>query len=207
MITTRTTRPMRLATAAATATLAASGLALSALGGAGAASADGPDAHRTESGQQGPGTPAARSTPALVGATSCNGGRPVSLQSRYVGTPFTFGYAAGAPQDVPGTAQVLRGPRHGHDTYLITYSAETLLSGSGSGWMGLEAYVDSHSIAADTNGSPLALTGESTFNSNSTQFCVRLGPGRHRLQMSTNIVDSGATGWLDDYTTSVQRFD
>ena len=191
----------KLGLAAAAAALATGGL----VAAAGPGAADGPDAHRPDG--QGAGQPAARTSAATVGAVSCNGGRSISLQSKIVSQPFTFSYAGGADQDIPGTAITLRGPRRGADTYLITYSAETRLTTSGSGWMGLEAHVDGTPVVPYSSGAdPLAISSADAYGSNSAQFCVRLGRGTHRLQMKTNIVGSTNTGWLDDYTTSVQRF-
>ncbi len=197
-----TTPRTKLAVAAAAVTLATGGLAVAT---AAPGAADGPNAHRAPDGQ-GVARPAAGVSASSAGAVSCNGGRSISMQSKIVTSAFSFTPDGGAVQDIPGTGLTLRGPRRGADTYLITYSAETRLFGAvSSDWMGVRADVDGSPVTPSD--SDLAITGTDAWNSNSAQFCVRLGPGTHHLQMRTVLFSGASTsGWLDDYTTSVQRF-
>ena len=59
-------------------------------------------------------------------------------------------------------------------------------------------------------GDVMAFTGEPSWNLNSGQFCVKVGRGKHRFQVYTNLHDSGSNhnlnGWVDDYTVSFLRF-
>jgi hypothetical protein len=147
-------------------------------------------------------------------AIRCDGGRSVGLQSRIVNSPFTFSETGVNEQDqaVPGTGIVVSGPRKGTDTLLVTFSAESQVTGGDANdWMGLETHVDGVAINPFTAvGDVLAFTGEPSWNSNSIQFCTHVKPGRHVLQVFSNLHDSSGVhslqGWLDDYTVSVQRF-
>ena len=145
---------------------------------------------------------------------ACDGGAHKSLRTRIVNSPFTFGETAinQEDQDIPGASVVVGGPARGTDTYLITFSAETQVrGGDDDDWMGLEIHVDGTPIDPYTaSGDVLAFTGEPSWNSNSMQFCVKLGKGPHQVQAKTNLSDflddSNLAGWLDDYTLSVQRY-
>jgi hypothetical protein len=149
-----------------------------------------------------------------VTAIGCNGGYSKGLKTRIVNSPFTFSETGvnQEDQDIPGATVRVAGPGRGKDTYLVTFSAETQLTGGDANdWMGLEMHVDGTPINPYTaSGDVLAFTGEPSWNSNSMQFCVRLGRGLHTFQASTNLSDyasdSNLSGWLDDYTLSVQRF-
>lgn len=145
---------------------------------------------------------------------SCDGGAGLGLKTRIVSSPFTFAETAVNDEDraIPGAAVSVAGPASGTDTLLVTFSAETQLTGGDSqDWMGLEVKLDGVNINPFTAGSDkLAITGEPSWNLNSGQFCVKVRPGTHRLQAFTNLHDSNGShtlsGWLDDYTFSVQRF-
>lgn len=145
---------------------------------------------------------------------SCNGGASKGLQTRIVNSPFTFNETGVNDQDqaVPGAKVTLFGPAVGTDTLLVTYSAETQITGGDANdWMGLEVHKNGVPINPFTPGADkLAITGEPSWNSNSVQFCVKIGKGAHRLEVFTNLHDSSGShtlhGWLDDYTLSVQRF-
>jgi hypothetical protein len=147
-------------------------------------------------------------------AIACDGGKALQLKTRIVNAPFTFTETAVNDQDqaVPGAAVALNGPHHGRDTVLVTFSAETQLTGGDvNDWMGLEVHLDGAPINPFTAGADkLALTGEPSWNSNSMQFCAKIGPGPHRLQAFANLHDSSGShslsGWLDDYTFSVVRY-
>jgi hypothetical protein len=145
---------------------------------------------------------------------ACNGGASKGLQTRIVNSPFTFNETAVNDQDqaVPGASVTLLGPAVGTDTLLVTFSAETQITGGDANdWMGLEVHRNGVPINPFTPGADkLAITGEPSWNSNSAQFCVKIGRGVHRLQVFSNLHDSSGAhtlhGWLDDYTLSVQRF-
>lgn len=168
-----------------------------------------------DGGPQGPGVAATAPAAKTVAAVGCGGKASKGLKTRIVNSPFTFSETGvnQQDQDIPGAALDFGGPSRGKDTYLVTFSAETQLTGGdASDWMGLEMHVDGTPINPYTAaGDVLALTGEPSWNSNSMQFCVRLGKGVHHFQAKTNINDGGSSstlnGWLDDYVLSVQRFD
>lgn len=165
-------------------------------------------------GAQGPAIAAKSVNAKAVTAIGCSGKASKAIKTRIVNSPFTFSETGvnQEDQDVPGAVLDIGGPRWGRDTYLVTFSAETQVRGGDQDdWMGLEMHVDGNPINPFTaGGDVLAFTGEPSWNSNSMQFCVRLGKGKHRFQASTNLSDfqsnSTLTGWLDDYTLSVQRF-
>ena len=96
---------------------------------------------------------------------------------------------------------------------LVTFSAESQITGGDANdWMGLEVHLDGTPINPFTAaGDVLAFTGEPSWNSNSIQFCTKIGPGAHRLKVLANLHDSSGShslfGWLDDYTVSYLRFD
>jgi hypothetical protein len=198
MNTTTRTRTFALLGAAAvsTAALAAGGAALA-----------------TDGGPQGSSHTSARSAKTVT-VNSCNGGAHKQLKTAIVNTPFTFGETAVNQQDqnVPGAVLRLRGPASGLDTYLVTFSAETQVTGGDTNdWLGLEMHADGTPINPYTAaGDVLAFTGSPSWNSNSMQFCVRLGRGVHTFRAKANLADQGTastlSGWLDDYTLSVQRF-
>lgn len=154
-------------------------------------------------------------SPKAIAAIACDGGKSKSLKTRIVNSPFTFVETATnqEDQDIPGATAVVAGPAVGKDTYLITFSAETQVTGGDSNdWMGLEMHVDGVPVNPYTaSGDVLAFSGEPSWNSNSMQFCVKLGPGAHTVQAVTNLSDwlsdANLNGWLDDYTLSVQRFE
>lgn len=176
------------------------GLALAASGQGGAQAPAG-GAHAT-----------ARSATPIV----CDGGKQKRVLNRIVSSPFTFDEASGTPL-VPGAAVVVAGPARGLDTLSIEFSAETQLGGSTTGdnlydWMGLEVLVDGVPIQPFTaSGDVLAITGSNAYNSNAAQFCTKIKPGRHKVQVRTNLhdgnVDDALTGWLDDYTLHVEVSD
>lgn len=154
----------------------------------------------------------ARGTTTVV---KCDGGKPLNLRTRIVNSPFVFGETATNQEDqaVPGATLALHGPASGTDTYLVTFSAESQVRGGDQDdWMGLEVHLDGVPIDPYTAvGDVLAFSGEPSWNSNSIQFCTRVGPGSHRFEVMTNLSDflgdSSLTGWLDDYTVSFQRFE
>ena len=155
---------------------------------------------------------AARTTsPSII---RCDGGRQINMQSRIGNSPFTFNETGVNDQDqaVPGAKVALNGPGRGTDTVLVTFSAESQVTGGDANdWMGLEVHLDGVPINPFTaSGDVLAFTGEPSWNSNSAQFCAQVKPGKHKLEVFSNLHDSSGShtlhGWLDDYTFSVQRF-
>jgi hypothetical protein len=146
---------------------------------------------------------------------SCDGGKLLAMKSRIGNSPFTFAETGINDQDqaVPGTSLTLNGPAVGTDTVLVTFSAETQVTGGDANdWMGLEVHRNGTPINPFTaSGDVLAFTGEPSWNSNSIQFCTKIGAGKHRLKVLANLHDSSGShslfGWLDDYTVSYLRFD
>jgi hypothetical protein len=186
--------------AAVTLAVSTAGLALAA-GGQGGGQAAAGGAHLS-----------ARSVTPIV----CDGGVQKRVLNRIVSSPFTFSEASGTPL-VPGAGAIVSGPAAGTDTLSIEFSAETQMGGSTAGdnlydWMGLEVLVDGVPIQPFTAvGDVLAITGSNAYNSNAAQFCTKIKPGRHRVQVRTNLhdgnVDDALTGWLDDYTLHVEVSD
>ena len=146
---------------------------------------------------------------------SCDGGRLLAMKSRIGNSPFTFAETGINDQDqaVPGTSLTLNGPAVGTDTVLVTFSAESQITGGDANdWMGLEVHRNGTPINPFTaSGDVLAFTGEPSWNSNSIQFCTRIRSGVHQFNVLANLHDTsgghGLFGWLDDYTVSYLRFD
>ena len=110
------------------------------------------------------------------------------MRSRIVNSPFTFAETGvnDADQNVPGATLAASGPSSGTDTVLVTFSAESQLTGGdASDWMGLEVHLDGVPINPFTaSGDIVAFTGEPSWNANSLQFCAKLRPGSHRFQVT-----------------------
>ena len=184
--------------------VAVAGLSALALVAGGAITTSSPSVAGTGDGK----VPVQRSAAAAPGdVTSCNGGAAVGLQTRLSAVPFAFAGTSNAPVAVPGAKVTVKGPKKGKDTFLVTFSAETYYAGSG--WMSLQVHNGGVPIAPfANNGSPFAFASESNYQSNSAQFCVRLGKGQHPLSVQALTTgDAGESGWLDDWTLSIQRFD
>ena len=142
-----------------------------------------------------------------TGPVRCDGGAAKSLSTRLQADPFSFVGTSGADVAVPGAQVTLRGPSRGTDTVLVTFSAEAYYSGTG--WMGLEIHKDGVPVApfAD-NGSPFALTSEGAYHGDGAQFCTKIGRGVHTLSVQASTTGGRSeSGWIDDWTLSVQRFD
>ncbi len=153
---------------------------------------------------------------AAEGTTRCDGKRNINLKTRINSNPFTFSETGvdAADQAVPGMVVNFRGPRRGTDTFLVTFSAESQLNGglNNSDWMGIETHLDGTPIQPYTAvGDVYAFTSTDLWQSNAAQFCVRVGKGKHQLRVFANLHDGGndstLSGWLDDATMSVLRFD
>ena len=138
----------------------------------------------------------------------CDGGALKKMSSRLSADPFSFPGTSGADVAVTGAQVALTGPKSGTDTILVTFTAESYYTGSG--WMSLELHKDGVPTApyAD-NGSPFAFTSESSYHGDSAQFCTRIGTGTHLLaiQASTTGDTTTDSGWLDDWTMTVERFE
>jgi hypothetical protein len=158
---------------------------------------------------------ASKTSAKTSGVIKCDGGQNINMKSRIVNSPFTFVETGvnDADQAVPGASLKVKGPKHGTDTLLVTFSAETqILGGDANDWMGFEIHLDGTPINPFTAGSDkVAITGEPSWNGNSLQFCTKVGKGKHDLTAYANLHDSSGShnlfGWLDDYTYSVVRFD
>lgn len=154
--------------------------------------------------------PAQRTVPAkaATGPVTCVGGTAKGLVSKLSAEPFSFSGTTGNDVPVTGAQVNVKGPQRGTDTVLVTFSAESYYSGSG--WMGIEVHKDGVPIApfAD-NGSPLAFTSNSSYVSASAQFCTKVGRGTHVLTVEASTTGDATTdsGWLDDWTMSVQRYE
>lgn len=161
------------------------------------------------------GRPSAAARTASPTVVKCDGGKVINMRSRIVNSPFMFAETGVNDQDqnVPGATLVATGPSTGTDTVLVTFSAESQLTGGDANdWMGLEVHLDGTPINPFTaSGDVVAFTGEPSWNAHSLQFCTKLAPGTHRFQVTTNLHDSSGShtlnGWLDDYTVSFTRFE
>ncbi len=145
---------------------------------------------------------------AKAASVACNGGKVVNMKARTSATPFSFtGTTSASDVLVPGAQIQVRGPRRGKDTLLVTFSAETYYNGSS--WMGVEVHLDGTPIQPYDNGSPYAMNAEAEYAGASAQFCTKVGKGRHTLEVRAYTAGGAATdsGWIDDYTFSVIRFD
>lgn len=139
--------------------------------------------------------------------TSCNGGPSRGLLTQVSADPFSFAGTSGADVAVPGAQVLLQGPKKGKDTLLITFSAESYYTGTG--WMGLEVHRDGVPVQPfANNGSPFAFTSAAEYTGTSAQFCTKVGKGIHTINVQASTTgDNTESGWLDDWTFSVQRFD
>lgn len=153
---------------------------------------------------------------AATNTIRCDGGRNLGMQTRINSTPYTFSELAvdAADQQVPGMVVKFKGPKRGTDAFLVTFSAESQLTGASttSDWMGIETHLDGVPIQPYTAaGDVYAFTSTPNWQSNSAQFCVRVGKGKHQLRVYANLHDGSSNdtlgGWLDDATMSVLRFD
>jgi hypothetical protein len=152
---------------------------------------------RQDTGQQASGVHAA----AAADVRFCNGGASKRTQTVGSNTPTTF---SGTVSLLP-TPLVVPGPATGSDTLLLTWSSETQLRGNTKNaqfdWIEGIITVDGVPVT-DVGPSQLALSGSSTYGSNATQACVRIGRGNHRIQLQARVVSNSGqseSGWLDDW--------
>ncbi|MGD9960651.1 hypothetical protein [Nocardioides sp.] len=140
----------------------------------------------------------------------CDGGPSVNVRTRSVNTPFTFGETGDLA--IPGAKLNFAGPRVGKDTVVVTFSGETrLYNAESDDWMGIEVKLDGVNIQPYTAvGDVMALASDDNWGMHAAQFCTKVGPGRHTLEVFTNTADFGSdsplSGWIDDYQTTFQRF-
>ncbi|UJP40784.1 hypothetical protein [Cellulomonas palmilytica] len=148
---------------------------------------------------------------ATINATTpkvCDGGVHKRLQTRTQADPFSFAGTSNANRNVPGAGVVVYGPATGYDTLLITFSAESYYTGTG--WLGLEVHDNNVPIQPyANNGSPYAFTSQAKYMGTSAQFCTKIKKGTHRIQVKVKTTGGPATdsGWIDDWTLSVLRFE
>jgi len=146
-----------------------------------------------------------------VNVIKCDGGANVNVRTRIVNTPFTFPETGDVL--IPGAELALNGPAAGTDTVVVTFSGETRLFGADADdWMGIEVKLDGVNIEPFTAvGDVMALSSDDNWNMNSAQFCTKVGPGAHRLQVFTNTFDSSGnsslSGWIDDYQATFTRYE
>jgi hypothetical protein len=184
--------------------VAAIGATVLVVGAAGLATATGSD-------PQAP--PTRGASPSSVEVVKCDGGAQKRVYNRIVSSPFTFG--EGAAVAVPGAAVAVPGPAKGTDTLTITFSGEANLTGYTDtderlNWLGLEVLVDGVPIQPYTAvGDVMAFHGPGGYDMNSATFCTKIRKGPHSVRVRTNLFDGGTndalTGWLDDYTLSVEQ--
>ncbi|MGH3506613.1 MAG: hypothetical protein ACRDO2_05345 [Nocardioidaceae bacterium] len=188
-----------LAGAAALATIAGAGMASAVSAGGDSAQAGGSDSVGSA---------------ASVTAFRCDGGSQKAVYNRIVNQPFVFG--EGGTVGVPGAGLGLTGPVRGADTLSVTFSAETQLRGNASNdqfdWAELEVLLDGVPLQpAGPPGSPMAITGSSTYAMNAAQFCGKIREGQHTIRVVSRIVDNGnddtLSTWLDDYVLRVEVSD
>jgi len=155
---------------------------------------------------------AARTSSVAPTVFACDGGAQKQVKNRIVSSPFTFSEAPGVDIAIPGAAVAIAGPARGTDTLVVTVSGETRLTGSTGtqDWIGLEVKVDGVNIKPFTAaGDVMAFSGSPTWNLHSATFCAKIGPGTHSVRAFTNLADFDTddtlSGWIDDYTLSVER--
>lgn len=149
-----------------------------------------------------------------VNVIKCDGERQKNFRSRIVNTPFQLSETpTGVDTLIPGAQLALTGPAAGTDTMLVTFSGETrLFGGEPDDWMGIEVKLDGVNIEPYTAaGDVMAINSEESWSMHSAQFCTRITPGPHRLQVFTNFQDNGTdntlSSWIDDYTASFVRYE
>lgn len=137
---------------------------------------------------------------------TCNGGANIHLYSKSSPDPFSFSGTSNSLINVPGALIQLNGPKTGTDTLLVTFSAETYYSGTG--WMPLQVLINNVPMQPfANNGSPFAFASEAKYQSHSAQFCAKVGKGIKNIRVKVGTTGgAGESGWLDDWTLSVQRF-
>ena len=156
---------------------AAGAAALALAGGAaltGSTAQAGGDAHRL------PPRPAQK---ALV--SSCGGGAEIAMSRR--ATDFQ-NVAAGTTVDVEGSQWLVKGPKKGSDTVLVT-----LYSMASSGGAGELTTVQMYRDGVGTTEGPKYFTYNGILDQASVQFCTKIKPGQHTLSLKVSDGGGGAT--------------
>lgn len=126
-----------------------------------------------------------------------------------------------SPTTITGTAQVtltptpltVVGPSKGTDTLVLTWTSETQLRGNAkrSDFDWIKGLISVNGVAVtDNGGDQLALSGASTYASNATQVCLRVGKGVHRIRLAAKVVNTSGqaeSAWLDDWLLRVDVLD
>jgi hypothetical protein len=162
---------------------------------------------RARSPQEG-GAAAAASSAEGFGVTSvqprvCRGGVHKKTAVAIAGTPQII--SGSTPVDLLSTPLSVWGPASGADTLVLTLTAETQLRDNSDGalfdWLEGIILVDGVPVT-DVGPDQLALTGSSTYSSSGAQACLRIGPGRHRIQVQGAVITNGTSpaesAWIDD---------
>jgi hypothetical protein len=163
------------------------------------------------SGDKNPQATPGGSASAPVTVIKCDGEKSVNVRTRIVNTPFTFPETGDVL--IPGAELALNGPAAGTDTIVVTFSGETrLFNAEADDWMGIEVKLDGVNIQPYTAvGDVMALASDDNWGMHSAQFCTKVRPGPHRLQVFTNTVDNGndspLSGWIDDYQATFTRYE
>jgi len=187
-----------------------------ALSGVGAVVASGSTPQRIDqTGTVSAATSASASASKLAAAAAapkfCSGGAFKRMQA----------VGSNSPTTIDGTAQVtltptpltVVGPAKGTDTLLLTWTAESQLRGNtkGSNFDWIKGLISVNGVAVTDNGvDQLALSGASTYGSNGTQVCLRVGKGVHRIRLAAKVVNTSGqaeSAWLDDWLLRVDVLD
>ena len=142
--------------------------------------------------QRMPDRPAAR---ALV--SSCSGGPSVAVIERSMDFQSV---TAGTTVDVEGSQWLVKGPKKGSDTVLVT-----LTSMASSGGAGELASVAFYKDGVGTGEGTKYLTYNGTLDQASVTFCTKIGKGQHTLNLKLTDGGGGATS-LYYPTVTYQRF-
>jgi len=149
---------------------------------------------------------AAAATPRL-----CSGGAFKRMQSIGSNSPTTINGTAQVT--LTPTPLVVAGPSKGTDTLLLTWTSETQLRGNtkGTDFDWIKGLISVNGVAVTDNGvDQLALSGASSYGSNATQVCLRVGKGLHRIRLAAKVVNSSGqaeSAWLDDWLLRVDVLD
>jgi hypothetical protein len=205
--------PIRIRT---TRTVVAAGLvgAAVAFSGVGAVVASGSTPR--EIGQTGTASAASAAAPSKVAAAAaaprfCSGGAFKRMQAVGSNSPTTIDGAAQVT--LTPTPLTVVGPAKGTDTLLLTWTSETQLRGNtkGADFDWIKGLISVNGVAVTDNGvDQLALSGASSYASNGTQVCLRVGKGVHRIRLAAKVVNTSGqaeSAWLDDWLLRVDVLD
>jgi hypothetical protein len=142
--------------------------------------------------------------PAAVTPVSCNGGNLKFADTIGSNTPQVL--SGSTLQNLSTTPLTFSGPATGKDTVMVTWTGETQLRGNTDGaqfdWVEGAIILDGNPIT-DVGPDQLALTGSSEYSSNGVQACVKVGPGKHTLNVQAAVITNGSStaesAWIDDW--------